>query len=299
MKKTILYIDDIKTNLFTMESVIENLADELYDVVTAESAMSGLEILLKQKVDLILLDVMMPEIDGFEAAKMIKSNKKTKNIPIIFLTAKNDDKTIESCYNLGGNDYINKPFNQVELLARIAFHIRLSDKEAEVKIREKELEYEASFDSLTEIYNRKIFNRLLNEKIVESRVAKKSFIFIMLDIDFFKKVNDTYGHLVGDDILKSVSKIIKSHIRKGDIFARWGGEEFVLSFDVDLEKGMEIAQSLRKHIEIEKFDIVENITCSFGVTKFLPNDTLDSIIQRADGALYDAKNSGRNIVCKA
>jgi len=299
VKKTILYIDDIKTNLFTMESVIENLADELYDVVTAESAMSGLEILLKQKVDLILLDVMMPEIDGFEAAKMIKSNKKTKNIPIIFLTAKNDDKTIESCYNLGGNDYINKPFNQVELLARIAFHIRLSDKEAEVKIREKELEYEASFDSLTEIYNRKIFNRLLNEKIVESRVAKKSFIFIMLDIDFFKKVNDTYGHLVGDDILKSVSKIIKSHIRKGDIFARWGGEEFVLSFDVDLEKGMEIAQSLRKHIEIEKFDIVENITCSFGVTKFLPNDTLDSIIQRADGALYDAKNSGRNIVCKA
>ncbi|MCD4668061.1 MAG: response regulator, partial [Sulfurimonas sp.] len=96
MKKTILYIDDIKTNLFTLQSIIENLADDLYDVVVAQSAMDGLEVLLKQKIDLILLDIMMPEIDGFEAAKMIKSNKKTKNIPVVFLTAKNDNETIEN-----------------------------------------------------------------------------------------------------------------------------------------------------------------------------------------------------------
>ena len=299
MKKTILYIDDIKTNLFTLESVIENLANELYDVITAGSAMDGLEVLLKQDIDLILLDIMMPEMDGFEAAKMIKSNKKTKNIPIIFLTAKKDDETIESCYRFGGNDYVSKPFNQVELLARISFHLRLSDKEAEVKIREKELEYEASYDSLTKIYNRKMFHRLMNEKIVESRVEKKSFVFIMLDIDYFKKVNDTYGHLVGDEILKFVPEIIKSHIRDSDIFARWGGEEFVLSFDVDIEKGFEIADSLRKHIELTEFDVVKNITCSFGITQFKMDDTLDSMIKRADEALYKAKNDGRNRVCQA
>ncbi|MCD4667264.1 MAG: diguanylate cyclase, partial [Sulfurimonas sp.] len=210
-----------------------------------------------------------------------------------------DNETIENCYKFGGNDYVNKPFNHIELLARISFHIRLSDKEAEVKIREKELEYEANYDSLTQIYNRKMFNRLTNKKIVESKIAKKSFIFILLDIDYFKQVNDTYGHLVGDDILKAVSKIIKSHIRGTDIFARWGGEEFVITLDVDMKKGIEIAENLRKSIENTNFDVIKNLTCSFGVTEYIIGDTLDSMIKRADEALYKAKESGRNRVCQA
>lgn len=298
MKKTILYVDDIKTNLFTLESVIENLAGDLYDVVTANSAMEGLGILLKQKIDIILLDVMMPEINGFEAAKMIKSNKKTKNIPIIFLTAKKDDETIENCYNFGGNDYVSKPFNHVELLARISFHIRLSDKELEVKMREKELKHEASYDSLTNIYNRKMFNRLVIEKITKAKVEKKSFIFIIMDIDYFKKVNDYHGHLVGDEVLKSIVKVVKSHIRDTDIFARWGGEEFVLVLDVDMKKGLEITENLRHHIELEELDVVKTVTCSFGVTEFRDKDSIDDMIKRADNALYRAKDNGRNQVCQ-
>ncbi len=298
MKKTILYIDDIKTNLFIVESLIESNAENLYEIIVVESASEGLEVLLKQHVDIILLDIMMPEIDGFEAAGMIRHSKKTKDIPIIFITAKKDDETIENCFYLG-SDYVNKPFNHVELLARISFHLKLSEKEKEVKVREAELEYEASYDALTQIYNRKMFHRLINEKILKAQRDKNSFIFIMLDIDFFKKVNDNFGHLAGDEVLKSISKIIKEHVRGSDIFARWGGEEFVLSLDTNLEKGVEIANNLRKLIAEEDFAEVGTLTCSFGITEFKEDDTQDSMTQRADSALYEAKESGRNKVCQA
>jgi len=419
MKKIILCIDDIKTNLFTIQSVIEDLADDLYDVVLAQSANEGLGILLKQHIDIILLDVMMPDIDGYEAAKMIKSNKKTRDIPIIFVTANKDSQTIEKCYKVGGDDYINKPFNHMELLARLSFHLKLKEKDEQLKkekeyaqnilnlqenmiittdskntfnvnktlldffnyrnitefkneyrcicdsfveedgyfslalvdedvkwvdkvielsqdnnvlvkilknkdeyifnikiayfadqyivtltditkISQQSLEYkhEANYDALTKIYNRNMFNTLMEKKISDAKKEKTSFVFIILDIDFFKKVNDTYGHLVGDDVLINIAKLIKKHIRGNDIFARWGGEEFVLSFDVTLDKGVEIAENLRVKIAEKEFGVVKNLTCSFGVTQFRDDDTLGSMIERADLALYKAKDSGRNKICQ-
>lgn len=419
MKKNILCIDDTSANLFTLRSVIESAAGELYDVVTVRSAMDGLAILLRQKIDLILLDVMMPEIDGFDAAKMIKSNKKTKHIPILFLTAKKDDDSIEKCYHSGGDDYINKPFNDVELLARISFHLRLKEKSKllqqekeyaqniidlqeniilvsdgkevltlnnalltfykienildfkkrykcvchtfvvednyfnleELKEPEKwidkvielsqtqdvvvkiirdgaehifninavvfqenyivtltditqisqlsqEYEYEANIDALTEIYNRNMFQRVISRKIIISQKEKKSFIFILFDIDFFKKVNDIHGHLVGDSVLRNIAILIKKHIRDSDLFARWGGEEFVLAFDVDMDRGVQIAESLRRHIEMEDFAVVKDISCSFGITEFKVGDTINSLTKRADNALYQAKEQGRNRVCQ-
>jgi len=128
MNKNILCIDDIQTNLFTLKSVLEVTLEDNYNVFTALSAHDGLEILLKERIDIILMDVMMPEIDGYEATRIIKSNKKTKNIPIIFVTAKKDDESIGMCYEVGGDDYINKPFNYIELLSRVSFHLKLKDK---------------------------------------------------------------------------------------------------------------------------------------------------------------------------
>jgi diguanylate cyclase (GGDEF)-like protein len=419
MKENILCIDDIKTNLFTLESILESNAEHLYDVFTALSAQEGFDILLKHKIDLILLDVMMPEIDGYEAARIIRSNKKTKNIPIIFVTAKKDDESIEKCYEVGGDDYVNKPFNYIELLARISFHlksrnkdrllkqereyaqsiidlqeniilvsdgstalnvnkalldfyglrnlsqfqdkhkcvcntflkddgyfsldlmkdssqwinevIKLSKKEdVLVKIlkdsvehifnvkatvfsnqyivtltdityiskRSLEYKYEASFDNLTQIYNRNMFNRVIEDKITQAKIHKKQFVLVLFDIDHFKNVNDTYGHLVGDEILKELSSLIKSHIRDSDLFARWGGEEFILALDVDIERGLSIAENLRKYVENKEFSEVENMSCSFGITEFRDSDTLDKMVKRADEALYKAKNSGRNKVCQ-
>jgi diguanylate cyclase (GGDEF)-like protein len=421
MKQKILCIDDIKTNLFTLESVIESATDDKYEVFLAESADAGFEVLLKNKIDIILLDVMMPDIDGFEAAKMIKSRKKTKNIPIIFVTAKKDDDTIEECYNVGGVDYINKPFNTSELMNRISFHLdlienkkqletersftqnildmqdnmivvsdstraihinkavkdffnissldefylrtvcisdffvkedgffsvdtndtkgnwveyllsNLDDKDELVKIifdsktyvftikvskldkyyilsftdvtymsnKTKEFEYGANFDALTQIYNRNMFNKIMENKIKYATVTNDyHFVFMIFDIDYFKKVNDTYGHIKGDEVLKSIVKIIKQHIRSDDLFARWGGEEFVLSFDVNIQRGVEIAENLRKNIEAYKYEDVERITCSFGVTEYKKGDTLLDLLSRADKALYEAKESGRNRVCQA
>jgi len=419
-KKTILCVDDIKTNLFTIRSVIEDLANEYYDVVIALSASEGLEILLRQKIDIILLDVMMPEIDGFECAKMIKSNKKTKDIPIIFVTANKDDDTIEQCYKVGGDDYINKPFNHTELLSRIKFHLKSKEQDAllqkekdyvqsvldlqenlilvtdgrehinvnnaflefykvntieefkskqscvchtfleeagyfnlglvevghvwvdDLILRSKiedilvkiavdgnefifnvkatvffdqyivtltditqisqltlEYKHEASYDSLTKIYNRNMFNRLIDIKINKAQEKGTDLVFIIFDIDFFKDVNDKYGHLVGDDVLKILSSLIKSKIRENDLFARWGGEEFVLALDIGIDKGFLIANNLRSFIEENEFESAGTITCSFGITQFKEEDTLDSMILRADSALYKAKENGRNKVCKA
>ena len=421
MSVNILCIDDIEINIFTIKNVLQSDKDVKYNIFTALSAYEGLDILIKYKIDLILLDVMMPEIDGFTAAKMIKSNKRTRDIPIIFVTAKKDDVTIEKCYEVGGRDYITKPFNTTELLKRVELHLRLKDKEkllknekeyvqnildlqdslifvtdgtqvikvnkailnffnkkslfeiqkeyscicnsfeiedgyfhldiidhnelwvdkilkdlsdkkdVIVKIKNyldesyvftvkatkfheyyiltftditaiskqsKEFEYGANYDALTQIYNRKAFERLLNEKIDKQRYIKSKFIFIMLDIDFFKKVNDTYGHQIGDEVLKQLVNVVNSHIRDDDIFARIGGEEFVLILDINIENGFKVINHLREFIENEEFDTVKNITCSFGITEYKKDDSIESMMKRADKALYDAKDSGRNKVCQ-
>ena len=148
----------MQTNLFTIQSVIEDLADGLYDVILAKSANDGLEILLKQKIDIILLDVMMPDIDGFEAAKIIKSNKKTKDIPIIFVTASKDNDTIEKCYKVGGDDYINKPFNHIELMSRLRFHLRLQEKEKQLKQEKRIGSESALLFSFNSVLSTGVFN---------------------------------------------------------------------------------------------------------------------------------------------
>ncbi len=417
--KNILCIDDLATNLFVLESVLKDTQEPLYDVTIAKSTHAGLDILLKQRIDLILLDVMMPDVDGFTCAKMIKSNKKTKDIPIIFVTANKDDKTIEKCYEVGAADYVSKPYNNVELLNRVSFHLNLADKtklvqkEKEftqsildlqdnfiivtdsnqvlhankallqffsfdslydfqknigciadffvkeepyfhlnlihnslawmdevveklkeedvivkidkdsqeyiftlkvanfhdyyivtmtdittISVRSLEYEHDANFDALTQIYNRNMFNRLMEKKIYEARLQKSSFVFVIFDIDYFKKVNDTYGHLAGDSVLKEITALTKKHIRVNDIFARWGGEEFALVLDVDMKKGFELIENLRKQIENREFSTAKNITCSFGITEFKEKDTLNGMIQRADACLYEAKSTGRNRICQ-
>lgn len=132
-KKNILCIDDVRSNLFTLECVLDTSGDDLYNISTAISADDGFKVLLTEKIDIILLDVMMPEIDGFQAARMIKANKKTKDIPILFVTASKDDETIQMCYEVGGADYINKPFNSTELLTRISLHLELREKDELIK----------------------------------------------------------------------------------------------------------------------------------------------------------------------
>ncbi len=419
--KTILCVDDIQANLFTLNALFEIHCEDDYKIETALSGKEALHVLLSQKIDMILLDVMMPEMDGYETASLILKNRKTKDIPIIFLTAKKDDDTVSKCYEAGGVDYLSKPYNAQELLVRIDFHFDLIDSkkvlEREKKLNQdildmqdnlvivsngkevvkinkavsnfynisdikefvddygcvcnsfvveegyfhlemvpsgevwidvllKELktkdvlvlikdaksskvnsfdikakyfgidylitltnitafdaesklnEHEASYDSLTNIYNRNKLQELFLQQIKKAKESKTTFSFVMMDIDFFKAVNDTHGHLVGDDVLIQITKLIKRHIRENDIFARWGGEEFALILsNVGIQRAEVIANNLRVKIESEFFPEVQKITCSFGLTSYTVGDTQDNMTQRADIALYDAKDAGRNRVC--
>jgi diguanylate cyclase (GGDEF)-like protein len=168
----------------------------------------------------------------------------------------------------------------------------------QISQQSQQYKHEANYDELTQIYNRNMLHRVMNKKISDQQEEKYSFVFMIMDIDFFKKVNDTYGHLVGDEVLKSLTALIKKHIRTEDTFARWGGEEFILVLNAEMNKGLEIAENLRNFIEVEHFDTVKNITCSFGITEYREKDTLDTLIHRADDALYEAKATGRNRVCQ-
>ncbi len=421
MKKKILCVDDIETNLFILKALFESHYENEYEIVLAKSGIEALDILLKQHIDIILLDIMMPELDGYETAKLILKNKRTKDIPIIFLTAKKDQDTVSKCYESGGVDYLSKPYNEEELFVRIRFHLdlieskrvlelerkftqdildmqdnlvvvtdttkvlrtnkavcdfynvssmeefknkyrcicttfeikdgyfhldlvpkgknwvdvlveMLKNKDVLVLIRDpqtsefnsfdikakkfaddylitltnitsfdvesKNNEREASYDGLTNVYNRTKLNELLLQQIQNAQDAHTTFSLIMIDIDFFKHINDTYGHLTGDDVLIQISELITSHIRQSDVFARWGGEEFILLLpSVSLENAELIANNLKEKITTKIFPKIGHLTCSFGVTEFKENDTIDDIIQRADAALYQAKKKGRDQVC--
>ncbi len=166
-----------------------------------------------------------------------------------------------------------------------------------IAIEKDRYKYKAFTDELTGLYNRAFFNEVIKREINLFQREGAEFCLIMLDIDFFKKVNDTYGHQMGDEILKKLSMIVKKHIRESDIFARWGGEEFVIILPKTSKKDAEkVAQSLREVIKNHTFQNNLKITCSFGLSSFRKNDTRDLIIKRADEALYRAKKNGRNRV---
>lgn len=169
----------------------------------------------------------------------------------------------------------------------------------EITIQSKQNEYHANYDSLTKIYNRNKFNEHLKMKIDMGRRYKLPLSIIMFDIDHFKVVNDTFGHLTGDEVLIKISSMVSDHIRNTDIFARWGGEEFAIIAPITTVNEAEVlGEKLRILIENTEFKDVGSITCSFGVTEYVDKDTPNTLLKRADEALYTAKNSGRNTVIK-
>ena len=287
-KKTILIVDDTETNI---DILLELLGDE-YDVMVALSGAGALEIAKEEKIDLILLDIMMPEMDGYEVCQILKSDNSTKDIPVIFITAKTDEDSIEKAYEVGGIDYVTKPFKPRELLVRVKTQISLRDLIYN-------LEYMASYDEMTGIYNRRKFFSLATKKFNES---KENLYAVMIDIDKFKNVNDTYGHPVGDKVIKLVTKTISQQIDEESIFGRIGGEEFSLictnlSKDNVISKMETIREDISKLSVITDNDEVVKFTISNGISKVSAElNSIDDILKEADKALYEAKGTGRNKV---
>ena len=283
---TILVVDDAASNI---DILLELLSDD-YDIMVALDGESALELASKESFDLILLDITMPKMDGYEVCTILKSDDATKDIPVIFITAKTDEKSIEKAYKVGGIDYVTKPFKFLELSARVKTQLNL-------KFLIQNLEHIASHDQMTNIYNRGKFFEVAKKKFQNSF---EDLYAAMIDIDKFKNINDKYGHCVGDKVIKSVAQAISKHLDEGSVFGRLGGEEFDIVFNTDsLDKAAQKMDAIREEVSnIEIFsDDNESVKCtiSLGYSK-AKDDTksIDALLRDADRGLYDAKDAGRN-----
>lgn len=406
----ILIVDDEPINL---KRAAQSLHTE-YELHFARSGEEAIAFLKTQKVKIILLDISMPGMDGFEVAKAVKTNPQTAQIPIIFLTGDSSEETIEQAFDSGAADYITKPFRDKELLARIknrieteflraqlktlsddqqhlieiindhVFYVKTDlkgiiteisrsfcrtikcseeqivghdmsifksghtpektyqamwralkngqiytyeiennnfqggtnwykvtvkpDTDASEKINgyvafynniDDQIRYQQNsyLDYLTGLNNRAKFERELRQEIYRFKRYKQVFSVIMIDIDFFKKVNDDFGHDIGDSLLVEFSNIIACNSRQLDVVARWGGEEFIiLCPNTNLEGAVQFAEVLREKVQQTVFKKIGHKTASFGVVEFTPQHDEKSLFVEVDKALYEAKNTGRNKV---
>ncbi|WP_428738399.1 GGDEF domain-containing response regulator [Sulfurimonas sp.] len=291
MVQNILIVDDEKSNIDILLGLFDKInGKNNYNVIAALSGKKALEVVQKREIHLILLDIVMPEMDGYEVCKILKSDIKTKDIPILFITAKTDDESISKAYNIGAADYVTKPFRPVELLARVSINLKLQKTIAK-------LEYMAYYDPMTNIYNRRRFFEVATEKFIKEN---ENLYAVMVDIDKFKAINDTHGHAVGDKVIKVIAKTLKEHLVNEAVFGRIGGEEFCIIYNCDSDSEIvKRVNTIIKNIEALDIEIGDNTfiksTISSGIAKFDPTmSTIDHLLHKADEALYEAKDTGRN-----
>jgi diguanylate cyclase (GGDEF)-like protein len=319
---SILIVDDRPENLLALEQVLES--PEL-KIVRANSGHEALEQTLDHKFALILLDVQMPVMDGYETAALLRGNKRTKNIPIIFVTAATKERSqIFLGYGSGAVDYLFKPLEPGVLKSKVTIFLELyhqrqlleeKTRELDAKVIELEtlqtkleksnekLRQLSSLDGLTDIPNRRFFNETMTREWQRGTRRQKPLSLILADIDHFKAFNDAYGHVMGDDCLKQVAKSLrKSILRDVDTIARYGGEEFAAILPETDETGaILIIQRMLESIKNLEIDhcaspTADYVTVSFGLSTMIPNPNQHptELIESADRALYLAKNSGRN-----
>lgn len=293
-KPTILIVDDMAANI----AILSDLLKDDYRIKVAKSGKKALEIAKgKEKPDLILLDIEMPEMDGYEVCKELKSSSESSNIPVVFITAKNDVKDEEYGLNLGAVDYISKPFHPTIVKIRVRNHIAL-------KLKSDMLEALSMYDGLTHIPNRRYFDEVYEKKYRETQRDRKSLAVLMIDVDYFKPYNDHYGHGKGDEcLIKIASALRKSLKRPTDAVARYGGEEFVVLLkDIDEPGARQVAENLVKAVSDlgiphHHSKTSDHVTISVGMAFKEPQNTTlskEDLLKYADDALYGAKRSGKN-----
>lgn len=292
-KPTILVVDDMTTTLL----LLHDLLKDTYEVKIAKSGTKALEILESPNdIDLILLDIEMPDINGYDVCRKIKNNETIKNIPIIFITGRTSQEDEEYGLNLGAIDYITKPFNKAIVKLRIKNYLDL-------KIKNDMLEKLSMYDGLTNIRNRRFFDETFEKTFSEIKRDKKSLAVLMIDIDFFKPYNDNYGHGQGDETLRKVAKALEKTIKRAsDFVARYGGEEFVILLKDINKDGVEaVANNLLNAVRelkiTHEFSKIENyVTISIGASFYNSSSDITKLelLLKADETLYNVKNSGRN-----
>lgn len=294
---TVLVVDD--------NELIRRLATTLltknnYTVSTATNGRDAIEQIGIDKPDVVLLDVMMPEMDGFECCRRLKNNDTTLDIPVILVSS--NTETIDKIKGLeiGASDYIVKPFDYGELLARVSTQVKMKNLVDELGKKNAQLEELVKKDSLTNLYNHRYFYERLTAEFTISLCNKSPLSCLICDIDRFKNINDTYGHQAGDEILKSLATIFMHEIGTDDVPSRYGGEEFAFILPhTDIRDAAVLGECIRQSVENNIFtfgDIAISVTISMGVASIPDNaaKTHIELICFADEALYEAKQDGRN-----
>lgn len=320
----ILIVDDSEVALTVFESILQGAGHA--DILCARSALEAYRLLgidgaagAGGGIDLILMDILMPEIDGIAACRQLKSHEGLRDIPIIIVTGMEEHEHLEAAFAAGATDYLTKPANKRELLARVRSAMLLKQEMDRRKAREKELlaltekleevnrklHMLSSLDSLTGVANRRYFDEYLAKEWKRAVREGTQLSAIMIDIDFFKAFNDTYGHLAGDDCLREVATCLQGLKRRpADLLSRYGGEEFIVMLpETGLIGAAAVAEGMCAKvaglgIRHERSTIGDHLTISLGVATASPDleQTSKLLIAEADKALYRAKQGGRNRV---
>jgi diguanylate cyclase (GGDEF)-like protein len=316
----ILIVDDIPKNIQVAANILQKSGYQMAFAQDGERAVDQAE---ANRFDLILLDIMMPHMDGFEACRRIRKNPVNRDIPIIFLTAKNDSDSIVKGFELGAMDYLTKPFNGAELQARVKTHLELYRSRNEIKEKNERLRIEIAerikaeeelkrsreeyrylsvHDNLTGLHNTRYLYQAMEALVVESELRKSQFSLIFLDIDNFKRVVDTHGHLNGSQALAEVAETIRLSIAKPAYGVAYGGDEFVVvlpGFDKGqaLEKAKEIQSRMLNTVYLAAVENGLRLQASFGVSTY-PGDAADirAMLAKADQAMFNVKSKGKNAV---
>ena len=295
----ILLIDDSRLIAHVAKTILTKRGHE---VVLAEDGMAGLEAAKSEQPDLILLDLIMPVMDGYQVCQKLKEEESTIEIPVIMLTSKAEPADKVKGLEIGALDYVTKPFDEGELVARVNIHLRLKELYEAVQEKNRQLQDLANKDGLTGLYNHRYFHEQLSKDFLHAKRYDESLSCVLLDIDYFKKFNDTHGHQTGDVVLSTLGRVIEDSIRDGDLAARYGGEEFALVlYHADGPAGYQVAERLRQMVEsheVHDKGNVLHVTISVGIATFPSGQIRDSkeLIECADKALYKAKENGRNRV---
>lgn len=320
----ILIVDNTTANLRLLSDL---LSQRGYNVRAVTSGKMALTTTQASPPDLILLDICMPEIDGYEVCQQLKANAQTRDVPVIFISALDEILDKVKAFEIGAVDYITKPFHFAEVLARVATHLTLRLLQQQLQAQNTQLQHEirdrlaaetalqianqelhciARLDGLTQVANRRCFDESLEFEWRRLTREHQPLSLILCDIDDFKRYNDHYGHQAGDACLRQVAQAINCHVRRpADLVARYGGEEFVVILpSTDVDGATHVAELIKAEMGLLNIShaasrIRPYVTVSMGVASILPaaDYPWENLIAAADRALYAAKNQGRDRYC--
>ena len=304
----ILVVDDSPTQLDWLVQVLQRAG---YEVVTATTGREAIVAARSQAPDLVLLDMILPDMDGLEVLRLVKARPDERFLPVIILSVKSDvDSKVEGL-RIGADDFISKPFAEAEIVARCAAMLRIKTLQDQLRATRRSLEEQSVTDALTGLKNRRFFDERLPEEIRRAQRYSDPVSLMMIDLDHFKVVNDRYGHQMGDVVLRDAAAVIKSSVRDPDICARYGGEEFsVILPKTHLGGALTVAERVWRGLKdkvyrqevpaVGQAAVAEvRVTASLGLAFFPSKDihAAEFLVKFADEALYQAKRSGRNNIC--